>query len=116
MAQKRVIKDVSTTGKISREKINSVVGGVHVVPENGSWAVKKTGQVRITEHFASKEAAVTFAKNISKNKEVAVIVHSTDGSVRKPVKVYRAVSANKDFTKVPVKALGKAPNSKMSKK
>jgi hypothetical protein len=94
MAQKRVIKDVATSGKIPREKINSVVRGVHVIPENGTWAVKKTGKTRIIEHFNSKEAAVDYARNISNTRGVAMIVHSAD-NLKKPAKVKEVSAVNK---------------------
>ncbi|MBA4185306.1 MAG: DUF2188 domain-containing protein [Acidobacteria bacterium] len=80
---KRVISEVSTTGKISREKIDSVVRGVHVAPVNEGWQVRKSGRVRVTENFPSKEAAVSYAKSISQKKGVDLFVHSKDGNVKK---------------------------------
>ena len=76
---KRVIKEVSATGKIPRKKIESVVSAVHIAPADKGWAVKKTGKTRIIEHFPSKEAAVNYGRNISQDKGVDLIIHSEDG-------------------------------------
>jgi hypothetical protein len=80
---KRVIREVPVTGKISREKIDSVVRGVHVAPVNEGWQVTKSGKVRVTESFPLKEAAVSYAKTISQKKGVDLFVHSKDGTVKK---------------------------------
>lgn len=73
---KRIIKDVSSTGKISREKIRAVVSAVHVAPEKDRWQVKKTGKNRISESFSSRESAIEYGKNISQKSGVNLIVHS----------------------------------------
>lgn len=80
---KRIIREVSATGKISREKIESVVKGVHVARADNGWQVRKTGKVRISENFPSKEAAVSYAKDISHQRGVDLFVHSEDGTVKK---------------------------------
>lgn len=72
---KRVIKDVSATGRISRKRIASVISAVHVAPSSDSWQVKKAGKDRITESFPSKEAAVEYARNVSSKKGVDLIIH-----------------------------------------
>jgi hypothetical protein len=73
---KRVIRDVSTTGKIPREKIKSVVSAVHVAPLSDSWEVRKSGKNRIAETFSSKEAAVDYARSISSKNGVDLIIHT----------------------------------------
>ncbi len=80
---KRVIREVSAIGKISREKIDSVVRGVHVAPANEGWRVTKSGKVRITESFPSREAAINYAKTVSQKRGVDLFVHSKDGTVKK---------------------------------
>ncbi|MBA3693973.1 MAG: DUF2188 domain-containing protein [Acidobacteria bacterium] len=76
---KRIIRDVSIEGKISRKKINSVVRAVHVVPENEGWQVRKAGKFRVAEKFPSQDAALEYARNISRSKDVDLIIHSKDG-------------------------------------
>lgn len=80
---KRIIREVAATGKIPREKIESVVKAVHVVPANDGWQVRKSGKIRIAEKFPSKEAAVSYAKDISHKRGVDLFVHSEDGTVKK---------------------------------
>jgi len=80
---KRVIREVTATGKIPREKIESVVKAVHVAPADNGWQVRKSGKVRIAENFPSKEAAVSYAKDISYKRGVDLFVHSEDGTVKK---------------------------------
>ncbi len=74
---KRIIKEVSTTGKIPRKEIEAVVSAVHVARTNNGWQVKKSGKHRIAEIFSSKKDAVEFAHGISQTKGVDVIVHKT---------------------------------------
>ncbi|HSK71712.1 MAG TPA: DUF2188 domain-containing protein [Pyrinomonadaceae bacterium] len=80
---KRVIQEISETGEFSKKEIESVVKAVHVAPANGGWCVRKSGKTRIDEDFASEEAAVEYAENISRNKGVDLIIHSRDGRVTK---------------------------------
>lgn len=73
---KRVIKEVSAAGKISRKKIASVVSAVHVTASSsGAWQVRKAGKDRITANFPSKEAAVEYARGVSAKRGVDLIVH-----------------------------------------
>jgi len=80
---KRTIREVAATGKIPREKIESVVKAVHVAPAADGWQVRKSGKVRIAENFPSKEAAVNYAEGISRKRGVDLFVHSEDGTVKK---------------------------------
>ena len=77
--KERVIKEVSVSGKISRKKIESVISAVHIAPIDKGWTVKKAGKARIAENFPSKEAAVEYGRNISRNNGVDLIIHSEDG-------------------------------------
>ncbi len=81
---KRVIQEVSETGEFSKAEIESVVKAIHVAPINdGIWHVRKSGKKRIAEDFPSKEAAVSYAENISRNKGVDLIIHSKNGHIIK---------------------------------
>jgi hypothetical protein len=76
---KRVIKEIFVKGTIPIREIESVVRAVHVVPSNEGWQVRKSGKVRITKNFPSKDAAVEYARNVSQTREVDLIVHSKNG-------------------------------------
>lgn len=80
---KRTIKDVNTIGKIPRDKINSVVRAVHVTPISGDWHVLKSGKDRVNESFPSRDAAIGYARNISQEKKVDLIVHYETGNIKK---------------------------------
>ena len=89
---KRIIKDVSVTGKIPRQKIVSVISAVHVAPSSGAWQVRKAGKDRITESFSSKQAAIKFAHSVSTERGVDLIVH--DNGTAKTVNSSKSSSKN----------------------
>lgn len=53
----------------------------HVVPSNGNWAVKGEGNSRATRVFATKQPAVDFARNISRNQGSELVIHNRDGKI-----------------------------------
>lgn len=61
-------------------------GDVHVVSNEGKWAVKKDGEYITTRVFSNKEEAITKASDLveqSKSKDSVVIVHHKNGSIAK---------------------------------
>ena len=76
--QKRTIKESTRTGRITRSQIRSVVNAVHVIPATSGWQVKKTGPDAVTEIFETQEEAVDFAKALSQDKRVDLIIHVVD--------------------------------------
>jgi phosphatidylserine decarboxylase len=79
--QKRTIKGSSQTGRIARRQIRSVVNAVHVVPSPTGWKVKKTGQEAVTEVFETRRQAVDYARALSQNKRVNLVIHSRNGRI-----------------------------------
>lgn len=57
----------------------------HHVMKNpsGGWTVKKSGTSRASGNYASKSAAVSKARSISKNQGTRVVVHRKDGRIAK---------------------------------
>lgn len=56
----------------------------HVVPSKakGGWAVKKSGSVRASKSFSTKDAAVKFGRQISKSERTELYIHKKDGSIQ----------------------------------
>lgn len=54
----------------------------HVVPLGGGWAVKSEGAKRITVITTKQSEAISYARNIAKNKKSELIVHGRDGRIR----------------------------------
>ena len=55
----------------------------HVVPngDRGGWDVEKGGGERSIKHFDTKQAAVDFGRQISKNQQSEFIIHNKDGRI-----------------------------------
>ena len=54
----------------------------HIVPNpNGGWNVRKGGAVRASKHFETKEKAVTYGREVSKNQGSRLVVHKKDGTI-----------------------------------
>ena len=79
--QKRTIKGTSQAGKFARSEIRSVVKAVYVVPSDSEWKVEKTGQERVTKLFETRQQAVAYAKELSRNKRVNLVIHSKNGRI-----------------------------------
>ena len=55
----------------------------HVVPgPRHGWSVKRSGADRATRHFSNQEDAVLWARKLSKGRNVELIVHRRDGTVK----------------------------------
>jgi len=56
----------------------------HVVKNpSGGWAVKKGGSSRASGTYKTQKAAVNSATKISRNQGTKVVVHGTDGRIKK---------------------------------
>lgn len=56
---------------------------LHVVPEDGSWVVKKEGQSRVEARAETKEEAVDKAKDLASRHNGSAVIHRQDGTVEK---------------------------------
>lgn len=56
--------------------------GVHVVPSQGKWAVKKEGTAKAASVHKTKDAAVKSAQKVAKQGGSELYVHGQDGRIR----------------------------------
>ncbi|MCW1734139.1 DUF2188 domain-containing protein [Seramator thermalis] len=54
----------------------------HVVPHKGGWAVKGSGNSKVTKVTSTQEQAIDYASKIAKNQESELIIHRKDGTIR----------------------------------
>ncbi|MEJ6982438.1 DUF2188 domain-containing protein [Pedobacter sp. P351] len=54
----------------------------HVVPHNGSWAVRGAGNERVTRTADTQGAAREIARGIAQNQGSEMIVHRPNGQIR----------------------------------
>lgn len=68
--------------KAYKEAVRKGMESQHVIPKNGSWAVKKAGSDKASRIFSKKEEAVNFAKIVASNQGTALFVHGIDGRIQ----------------------------------
>ena len=57
---------------------------IHVIPQKGSWAVKKEGAKRAYAVVDTMKSAIVRAKDIARSQSVSsVVVHKRDGTIAK---------------------------------
>ncbi|WP_278602715.1 DUF2188 domain-containing protein [Alistipes indistinctus] len=54
----------------------------HVVPHNGTWAVRGAGNSRVTQTFRTQEQARIRARKIAINQRAEVVIHRPNGQIR----------------------------------
>ncbi len=54
----------------------------HVVPSNSGWAVRKSGALKVSRIFETKDQAIQFGKVLSKNEETELFIHKRNGMVQ----------------------------------
>jgi len=54
----------------------------HVVPRDGSWAVRGEGNSRDTSVHNTQGAAIDAARDIARNQKAEVVIHGRDGKIR----------------------------------
>ena len=80
--RKRTIILSREVGNVDLDTIKAAVEGVHVVPDEGGWEVRKSGQARIQTHFDSKHEAEKYAQELGEREQVKVFIHSKEGLLR----------------------------------
>jgi hypothetical protein len=59
---------------------------VHVVPSpSGGWSVMNWGSIRASKKFVTKEEAVDWGRERSRDKGTALFIHRSDGTVQEKV-------------------------------
>jgi hypothetical protein len=57
----------------------------HVVPNSdGGWDVKRSKAERASKHFETKQEAVDWGRQVSRNQQTELIVHKQDGRIQNP--------------------------------
>ncbi|TAJ13755.1 DUF2188 domain-containing protein [Marinilabiliaceae bacterium JC017] len=55
---------------------------VHVVPKDGSWAVKSAGASRPAKVTSTQQEAIDRAREIAQNNQSEMLVHGRNGRIR----------------------------------
>jgi hypothetical protein len=54
----------------------------HVVPDpDGGWNVKKGGATRASKHFETRDEAVSWGRDVSRNQGSELVIHKRDGTI-----------------------------------
>jgi len=54
----------------------------HVVPHNGSWAVRGAGNDRVTRTVETQSQAIEIARGIAQNQGSELFIHRPNGQIR----------------------------------
>ncbi|NOW94759.1 DUF2188 domain-containing protein [Mucilaginibacter sp. SG564] len=54
----------------------------HVVPHNGSWAVRGAGNDRVTRIAETQSQAIEIAREIARNQGSELFIHRPNGQIR----------------------------------
>ena len=54
----------------------------HVVPHNGSWAVRGAGNSRVTRVAETQSSAIQIARTIAINQGSEMLIHRPNGQIR----------------------------------
>ena len=56
----------------------------HVVPsKKGGWDVKGDGNSKATKHFDTKQPAIDYGRQTSRNQKSELVIHNKDGRIAK---------------------------------
>lgn len=54
----------------------------HVVPSSSGWSVKKSGAAKASRSFETKEEAVKYGREMSKNEKTELYIHKKNGIIQ----------------------------------
>jgi hypothetical protein len=54
---------------------------IHVVPEDGRWAIKEEGVDEAFQVHETQEAAITDARALAASRGVELLIHGEDGTI-----------------------------------
>ena len=54
----------------------------HVVPSPSGWSAKKSGAVKASRTFDTKDKAILFARELSKNEKTELYIHKQNGMIQ----------------------------------
>ncbi len=56
----------------------------HVLPHpQGGWKVVRGGAARASRNFETKSEAVEYAREVSRNQKTELLIHDTEGKIRR---------------------------------
>jgi len=55
---------------------------VHVVPRDGSWAVRRSGAERDSSHHGTQSDAIDAGRHTAQREHTELFVHGRDGRIR----------------------------------
>ena len=54
---------------------------VHVVPNNGNWAVRQSGASRASKLFPTKQPAISYGRKLSQGVGGEFLIHNRNGQI-----------------------------------
>jgi hypothetical protein len=54
----------------------------HVVPRDGTWAIKGAGSTKATKVFPTQKAAIDAGRTIARRHGAELLIHGRDGRIR----------------------------------
>ena len=54
----------------------------HVIPSTSGWSVKKSGAVKASKSFNTKNEAVAYGKKLSKTEKTELYIHKKNGMIQ----------------------------------
>lgn len=56
--------------------------GLHVVPREGRWSVRRAGASRASKVFSTQKEAIDFARERARSEGGELYIHGSDGRIR----------------------------------
>lgn len=54
----------------------------HVVPSSSGWAVKKSGSIKASRTFETKDKAISYGRELSKHEKTELYIHKQNGMIQ----------------------------------
>lgn len=58
------------------------IRGLHVVPSNGRWSVRRSGSVRASKIYKTQQEAIDEARSRARSEHGELYIHGRDGRIR----------------------------------
>lgn len=55
---------------------------IHVVPDDGEWAIKREGNAAPLAHFPTQSAAIRAGRSLAQEDRTDLVIHRPDGRIR----------------------------------
>ena len=54
----------------------------HVVPSSTGWSVKKSGSIKASKNFETKDKAIEYGRGLSMNEKTELYIHKKNGMIQ----------------------------------